>query len=449
MQKLQYLLLFGLLTGSLLPLSAQRTTEQKLLRAKDFFVNGKYQESLSVLTNERELRRNDPEGRFLIALSYYHLNQLDASEDKLNELLAEDNPYPETLMYLGRIYHARHEFERASDFYKSYLKNIGRRHRNRPMIQDAVRRCANGLQMQFRQPLAFAENLGALVNTEHDEFGPVPSPSRRDRLYFTSSRPGNIGGPRDPAGRPDNQYGRFFTDILYATLNQGVWKEVRPMHYLLNSPKHEVLLGFADHGRSMYYFQGDALDRGKVLIDSFRSEGQVLSTNPFIGPIDELAGLSPPFFHTDDIVIFASRRPGGYGGLDLYRTERIQGRWTAPQNLGPQINSPYDETTPFLALDGKTLYFSSNDKTKSIGGFDIFKTVFLREQDRWATPYNLGMPVNSAGDDTHFVLARDGYTAYFASSRKDGYGRRDLYTAYFFEYLNEMTPAYSRNRARN
>lgn len=441
-------LVFLFLLAIPLTLPAQRAVEEKRLRAKDFFVNARYEEALSVLTNERELRRNDPEGRFLIALSYYHLNRLEEAEGYLEDLLADDEPFPEILLYLGRIYHARNQFEEAGDYYKSYLKNIDRRHRNRPMVQDAVRRCANGLRLQFRQPLAYAENLGDMVNTSGDEFGPIPSPTRPDRLYFTSSRPGNLGGPRDPAGRPDEQYGRHFTDIYYTTISQGVWKDVRSMHYFLNSPRHEVILGFAEHGRSMYYFQGDALDRGQVLIDSFRKGGQVLSTNPFLGPIEQAAGIAPPFFQQAKVVIFASKRPGGYGGFDLYRTERIQGRWTAPQNLGPEINSAYDENYPFLARDGRTLYFSSNDKKKSMGGFDIFKSVFLDEQERWANPFNLGLPVNSAGDDTHFVLAKDGYTAFFTSSRKDGYGQRDLYAAYFFEYLSEMTPTYQPENSR-
>ncbi len=434
-------LLVGIISGP--TLNAQRSTEQKLLRAKDFFVNGKYEEALGVLMNERELRRNDPEGRFLIALSNYHLNRLEDAEKYLENILESDNPYPEVLMYLGRIYHARHDFSTAIDYYKSYLKNIDRRNRNREMIQDAVRRCANGMQMQFRQPLAYSENLGPQFNTVHDEFGPIPSPSRSDRLYFTSSRPGNLGGPRDPAGRPDAQYGRFFTDIYYATLKAGIWKDVRPMHYLLNSPRHEVLLGFSQSGQSMYYFQGDALDQGQVLIDTFRVGGQVLSTDPFVGPIDANAGFTSPMFYSSDLVIFASNRSGGYGGLDLYQTERINGRWTAPRNMGPQINSAYDETTPFLARDGKTLYYSSNDKRKSMGGYDVFKTQYLTEQKRWAAPYNLGLPVNSAGDDTHFILARDGYTAYLTTNRKDGYGQRDVYVAYFFEFLNEMTPRYN------
>jgi hypothetical protein len=73
-----------------------------------------------------------------------------------------------------------------------------------------------------------------------------------------------------------------------------------------------------------------------------------------------------------------------------------------------------------------------------MGGFDIVKAVFNTYAGNWTRPVNLGMPINSAGDETHFRLSRDGYSAYFASSRKDGMGERDLFAAYFFDYLPEM-----------
>jgi hypothetical protein len=163
-----------------------------------------------------------------------------------------------------------------------------------------------------------------------------------------------------------------------------------------------------------------------------------MASDIFYGPVDALAGISSPHFVSDKIIIFPSQRPGGYGGLDLYKTEFSNGQWSVPQNLGPTINSPYDETTPFMARDGKSLYFSTNNTELSMGGFDVVKTVFNTYAGNWTRPFNLGMPINSAGDETHFRLSRDGYSAYFASSRKDGMGERDLFAAYFFDYLPEM-----------
>jgi hypothetical protein len=123
----------------------------------------------------------------------------------------------------------------------------------------------------------------------------------------------------------------------------------------------------------------------------------------------------------------------------LYKTVWRRGRWSAPTNLGPDINSAYDETTPFLSRNGQVLYFSSNRPDQSIGGFDVFRCLLIPQINRWTNPDNLGVPINSASDDTHFRLSRDGYTAYFASARKDGLGERDLYAAYFFDYLHEMS----------
>jgi outer membrane protein OmpA-like peptidoglycan-associated protein len=94
-------------------------------------------------------------------------------------------------------------------------------------------------------------------------------------------------------------------------------------------------------------------------------------------------------------------------------------------NLGPKINGPHDEDSPFLAVDNKTLYFSSNGE-KSMGGFDIFITV-LDEDGNWSDPINLGYPLNSVGDDIYYTTTADGSIGYMSSFRKDGFGEKDIY----------------------
>ena len=171
--------------------------------------------------------------------------------------------------------------------------------------------------------------------------------------------------------------------------------------------------------------------------DTFRQGRQQLITEPLFGPVDPVAGISAPHFADNNRVVFASRRAGGYGGYDLYQVTLVNGEWSIAQNLGPSVNTPYDEVSPFLAMDGKTLYFSSNNREISIGGMDVFKTVYNANRRAWSKPFNLGVPINSAGDDSHFRLAKDGYTAYFSSNRKDSFGNRDIYIAYFYDFLSE------------
>ncbi|MEM6770296.1 MAG: hypothetical protein AAF597_06930, partial [Bacteroidota bacterium] len=158
------------------------------------------------------------------------------------------------------------------------------------------------------------------------------------------------------------------------------------------------------------------------------------------GTVNPASGDVTPFFGAPDAVYFASRRPGGYGGLDLYRMERLtNGQFSTPQNLGPNVNGPFDEICPFVAKDGRTIYFSTNDPAFSVGGFDVVRSFrVLGTSDQFTLPENAGMPLNSAGDDTHFRLAPDTFTGFLASDRKDGLGKRDLYIIYFVEAREEM-----------
>ncbi len=438
-KKLFYVLLFLVVIP--FQVDAQKS-RQKLSQAKEFFYHEKYVEALSILNSSKKLSRLDKEARLLIAVSHYQLNHLNEALEVLEAITAEKKePYPECWLYMAKIYHARHQFEEAADFYKLYLRTIRPDHPHRQMVREEIRRCANGIDILYRQSLAIVENLGKNVNTEGDEFAPVPSRNLSGKLYFSSARYGTSGGPRDDQNRTDDRYGHYLSDMYSCSINNGLWSNVAPMHYLLNSPQNEVLLDFNSDGNVMYYFKGWSQLRGQIVADTFKTiENRTLNSTPFLAPMDVANGDKELFLYNDTLLIFSSRRPGGYGGFDLYKTVFLKGYWTAPENMGPIINSAYDETSPFLAPDGRSLYFSSNDSRKSIGGYDIFKSVFNNKYQQWSEPFNMGLPLNSAGDDTGFRLGRDGFTAYLASSRKDGFGGRDLYVAYFQEYLPEVEP---------
>lgn len=438
MIKRSALLLLGILT--LATAFGQHSDQEKLREAKLFFNHQRYTEALSILSSSRQLSRFDEEARFLIAVCQYQVNKLDEAMKNLVALTKEDQtPYPECWLYLGKIYHAQHRFKEASDHYKIYLRSVFPNDPNRRMVIEEIRRCANGLDLLFKQTTTVAENLGSGVNTDGDEFGPVPSPSYADRLYFSAIRPQNFGGARDAYGKPDPQWGNYFSDLFSSKVVRGTWSKAEPMHYLLNSPRHEMLLGFSQDGQALFYFKGWNLNRGEIVVDTFRKmEERTVSSTPLPVPLMPELGDNYPVFYRDTLVIFASNRSGGFGGWDLYKCVKKNGQWMAPQNLGPTINTAFDETTPFMANDGQTLYFSTNDSRVSIGGLDVCRSVFVPGKNVWLPPENIGMPVNSAADDAFFKIAQDGFTAYFASSRKDGFGKRDIYAAFYQDFLPEM-----------
>ncbi len=128
-----------------------------------------------------------------------------------------------------------------------------------------------------------------------------------------------------------------------------------------------------------------------------------------------------------NILYFSSDRDGGYGGKDIYRSIRFgNGDWSLPLNLGPTINSKFDDDAPFISADGKSLYFSSKGH-KTIGGFDIFKLSLKEDGNSWSLPQNLGYPVNTVKDDIYFVTTEDENKGYYSSSRDGGYGGQDIY----------------------
>ena len=440
-KKLQLFFLAITMVLSSVALQAQGDTRD-LTEAKAFFSHEKYSEALSILANSKRLSKENEEAKLLIAICYYELNKLDKSLELLHNMVSTRKaPYPECWLFLGKCYHASNQFTEAGKYYKLYLRAITPNHPNRKMVREDIKRIANGIQWQYRQPLAVVDNLGPGVNTQWDEFMPIPSPNATRKLYFSSARRGSTGGARKNTGAIDEKFGHYFSDIYSCKIDRGLWGNAMPMHFLLNSPRNEILYDFNKSGDVLFYFKGWTYDEGEVVVDTFKQEDQrTLNSTPFVGPVLSSHGDGDLFFYNDTVLIFSSSRAGGFGGKDLYRSNFKAGRWSIPENLGATINTPFDEKSPFLAADGKTLYFSSNDSHKSIGGYDIFKSVYVTNKKRWSSPANLGLPLNSAGDDIDFRLSSDGFTAFFASSRKDGLGRLDLYTAYFQKFLSEMNP---------
>lgn len=133
---------------------------------------------------------------------------------------------------------------------------------------------------------------------------------------------------------------------------------------------------------------------------------------------------------------FTSRRPGGYGGSDLYVSHLgTNGKWSAPQNMGPGINTAGDEACPFIHADNQTLYFTSNG-WPGYGDEDLF--LVRRQQDgRWSAPQNLGYPINTINREGTLFIDADGKTAYYASDRSDSRGGLDIYS---FELRDDIRP---------
>lgn len=410
-------------------LAGQKATEYKRLGEKHF-ANGRWAEAAEALKRYQEEKPGDPTVLGRLGICHYHLHQPQAALQYLEFVLqrfsrAND---PDVLYYYARTLHGLGEYERAILAYKNFLRATPEKHPLRAHVLDNLRRCATGLRTPPNAEVALVENLGDRVNTPGDEFAPLPSVTYPDRLYFSAARENTTGGLRNDEGYEDPEKGQWCSDMFFTQRTPGGWDYATLLHELLNTPRHEVALDVSNGGQVLYFFRGFTLYSGEIRTDT--AGRSAVENHLFDSPMRPEEGDCGLFFASDSLLLFASRRPGGLGGLDLYYTLRTDTGWAEPRNFGAPINSPYDETTPFLARDGRTLYFSSNH-TSSIGGLDVFRATFDPIKQLWSEPVNLGTPINSPADDAFFRLSADGQTAFFSSDRLDAYGQRDLYIAYF------------------
>lgn len=264
-------------------------------------------------------------------------------------------------------------------------------------------------------------NMGALINSKDHDYCPLVT-ADGNTMYFTSRREGSLGNMRDPSGQ-------YFEDIYSAKRVDGVWSNATNVGTPLNTVVQDATVGLNPDGSSMIIYRTAQNLTSGDLYECNKHLGQwqppVKMTDRINGEFHEpSATISPD--GTD--IYFTSDRPGGMGGRDIYRIRRLPNdQWSLPLNLGPTINTPYDEDAPFMHSDGTTLFFSSNGHN-TMGGYDIFKSTLVDyDMNGWTVPDNLGAPLNTVNDDIYFCLSEDGQTGFFSSERAGGLGGQDIY----------------------
>jgi outer membrane protein OmpA-like peptidoglycan-associated protein len=321
--------------------------------------------------------------------------------------------YADVLQRLGEPAKARPLVERALAQAKPSDPMYARLQMTLQQLKNAEKYMAEPLKIEIR-------NLGAQINSPYPDFAPVIS-ADESILYFTSRRPGSTGGKVAPDGL-------YYEDIYVSENKNGQWAPARNVGAPLNSPTHDACIALSADGQTLFLFNSE---NGGDIFQSRLKGTRWLPPKNLGSPINSKYWEPSVCLSADErTLFFVSDRPGGMGGRDIYMCRRLpNGKWSNPINLGPPVNTPYDEDGPFFHPDGKTLFYSSNGPN-SIGGFDIFRTE-LRPDSTWAPPVNLGYPINTPGDDIYFVLSASGLHGYYASERDDSYGEKDLYLVDF------------------
>ena len=339
--------------------------------------------------------------------------------------------FPQAWMELGKLELDEGNFEQAKANYQRFLQYDKRGdHRTDALLGVKT---ADFRKYALAHPVPFNPvNLGPNVNSVDDEYLPALTVDG-GTLVFTRRFPRKPTTTATTAEEED-----FYTSQRTAS----GWSKAIRMAEPVNSNDNEGAQCVSQDGRVMFFTACGRRDGGgRCDIYMCTNKGDKWSRPRNLGPdVNSAAWESQPSFSIDGKTLyFSSDRKGGYGGKDIWKTVFMNGHWTAPENLGPTINTPGDESSPYIHYDDKTLYFSSNGHA-GMGGLDLFLSHCT--DTGWETPTNLGYPINSAGDESGLIVAANGSTAIYASEREGGFGGQDLYA---FELPVEVRAAVTFN----
>lgn len=332
---------------------------------------------------------------------------------------------------LARCYHLKGDIKNARKYYQLF---ISKEKLNTPAYKTAelnLIQCDNAEDARFYKSHVHLEGLGNTVNTKNPEYASIISYDGRS-LYFTSRR---LRGDSTNATEIDPISGEYLEDVFVSHKQvDGSWSEAELLSFS-RVHQNEATVALSLNKKTIYLYD-DAQGNGDLYYAPINTNNPFARIKALDIPKVNTEAWEPHIAFTGDgnVAYFSSDRPGGFGGRDIYRIVKYgNGEWSEPVNMGPEINTEWDEDSPFISVDGKTMYFASNG-IKSIGGFDIFLTV-IDEDNQWSTPINLGAPINSTGDDLYYSTTIDGKVAYITSYRPEGRGEKDIYRIIYDNYI--------------
>ncbi|MDL2297181.1 OmpA family protein [Bacteroidales bacterium OttesenSCG-928-B11] len=386
--------------------------------------------------NRVELRRVT----FQIAECYRIMGDLKRAEQQYLRLhkqnYQKDNPI--ILFHLGSIYNLRGEYDQALKYYTDYKKRVPEDTR----IDARVEGCQKAKQWVDNPTRYEVENFKKL-NTKQDEWAPRwGNLDKKNQIIFSSNREGSVGKGQD------QWTGGYFAD-LYRTDKPkskntewpGEWSPTLPLDEgdVLNTAVNEGEAS-ANLKGGVIYFTRCPQDKKKVMqcyVYSAQKRGKSWSEPAIVELGPDSFNYVHPYIMPDELTLyFASNKPDGYGGYDLYKATRTKksGKFTTIENLGPNVNTSGQEVFPTMK-DENNLYFSS-DGWPGMGGLDLFHSEF--KDGEFQPAVNLMYPINSCWDDMSIIfddveaidpLSKSPYMdkGYFSSNRPGGRGGDDIY----------------------
>ncbi|HRX30772.1 MAG TPA: hypothetical protein P5349_02690 [Tenuifilaceae bacterium] len=313
--------------------------------------------------------------------------------------LKEESAPPEAFYQLGIYYLIKNEFDKATNTFNEYKKYLNPKDElANQLVNMHIKSCEFAKEL-IKSPVGLSINpLSDIINTTQDNIDPVLSADGKTLAYTTITPTGN--------------------KIFISYKQEDVWGKPIDITRQLGS-KYLTTSFLSETGEELYLIENDA--RNSQIVVSFKKKSKWSKTVDVAKPINSKSNEKHVCVTSDgNTVYFTSDRKGGQGGYDIWMTTVSDGRWGEPVNLGPNINTPLDEASPFLTPDEKYLFFTSQGHN-SIGGFDVFYI----KLDGTSEVKNVGYPLNTT-DDEQFYFPIDLTTGLISRYNQKWVGGMDI-----------------------
>ncbi|MBA3681931.1 MAG: PD40 domain-containing protein [Bacteroidetes bacterium] len=334
---------------------------------------------------------------------------------------AEKTAAPLAHLYYGEALHINYKFDEAIVQYDEFKKFVSAKDKEwMKMVVRHKETAAYAKELTAYPMNVQITNLGDSVNSQFPDYSPVLSADER-MLIFTTRRPNTTGSFKEVNGLYNEDVMVSYKD------DNGKWSSPQSISPNINTNGMDAVINLSPDGQTLIlYKDGGEGMAGNIYYSNFDGKDWT-SLKEFGSDVNTKYQESHACLSADgNILFFVSERPGGYGGKDIYRCLRLpNGIWSKALNMGPSINTEYDEDGAFIHPDGITFFFSSNGH-KTMGGYDIFFAT-LNPDNKFSEVTNLGYPINTTDDDIYFVTSPDGKRSYVSSAKEGGYGEKDIY----------------------
>lgn len=358
----------------------------------------------------------------LLGQTFLKKGDLKHAEATYFKLIDVNKDYWVAYFELGNIIFQQMRYDSAAIFYKQYLQYKNIPPDDKVEAEKQIKSCVFAAEA-IKHPVEFnTENLGPGVNTFLSEYFPTLTADEQT-MFFTFMD------------------SRFQEDFFISKYKDGKWQDAVNMGPPINSPENEGASTTSADGQYLFYTACQhpanigSCDLWLTFVKGDKWQVPIHLPDNVNSKYKE---TQPSLSADGKTLYFASNRPGGQGGMDVWKTTFENNAWTNPVNLGPQINTPFDDECPFIHQDGVTLYFAS-DGWPGMGMRDLFFSK-RGEDGNWSTPENLGYPINTGGNEEGLIINRSGTKGYFSSDKVTNPGHQGRVDIYSFTVPEKIRP---------